>query len=114
MALTNDAKNAMLDELATLAVKASLHTADPTTVGDNEVTGGSYAKQSLTWNAAASGALDSSNQPQFDVPSGTTITHYGLWDNAGTTFYGGDALENQETFTGDGTYTLTDLDISLS
>lgn len=114
MPYTDEAKNEMLDHLGTLAVLVSLHTADPAGTGANEVTGGSYAKQSVTWSAAATGNLDSSNQPVFDVPGGTTISHFGIWDTGGTTFYGGNALSASENFTADGTYTLTDLDLDLN
>ncbi|WP_068922182.1 phage tail fiber protein [Planobispora rosea] len=115
MALTNAAKHVMLDELATVAVYVSLHTADPGSTGTSEVTGGSYTREAITWNAAASGALDSSNTPVFDVPAGTTVTHWGLWSAATNgTFYGGNSLSASEAFTGAGTYTLTDADVSLS
>lgn len=116
MALVNAAKNAMLDELATVAVFVSLHTADPGTTGTNEVTGGSpaYARKAITWNAASAGALDSSNAPVFDVPAGTTITHVGLWSaSSGGTFYGSFDITD-ETFGAQGTYTLSDADVTLS
>lgn len=116
MALTNAAKHVMLDQLATVAVWASLHTADPGLTGANEVTGGSpaYARKAITWNAAASGALDNNANPVFDVPASTTVTHFGLWSAATNgTFYGGGDLTD-ETFAGQGTYTLTDADITLS
>jgi hypothetical protein len=70
---------AMLDALAALLDEVSLHTAFSLT-GTNEVTGGSYARQSITWNAAASGALNSSNAPSFSVPSGNTIRFVGYYD----------------------------------
>ena len=75
------ALNSMLDSLAALLDEASLHTAFSTT-GANEVTGGSYARQSITWNAAASGALDSSNAPSFSVPASNTIRFIGFYDTA--------------------------------
>lgn len=116
MALNNTAKNLMLEELATVAVYVSLHTSSPGTDGSNEVSGGSpaYSRESVTWNTASNGNLDSSNAPEFDVPGSTTVTHFGLWSAATSgTFYGGGALSAPETFTGQGTYTLTDLDIDL-
>ncbi len=73
------ALNAMLEALALLLDQASLHTAFSLT-GANEVSGGSYARQSITWNAAASGALNSSNAPSFSVPSGNTIRFIGFYD----------------------------------
>jgi len=77
--LTVAAANTMLDALAGVLDEVSLHTAYSTS-GANEVTGGSYARQSITWNSAASGALDSSNAPSFSVPSGNTIRFVGFWD----------------------------------
>ena len=73
--------NTVLDAGAALLDEVSLHTAFSIS-GANEVTGGSYARQSITWNAAASGALDSSNAPSFSVPSGNTIRFIGFYDIA--------------------------------
>ncbi len=69
----------MLDALSALLDQVSLHTGFSLT-GANEVTGGSYARQAITWNAAASAALNSSNAPSFSVPSGNTIRFVGYWD----------------------------------
>lgn len=117
MAITDAGKNVMLDEFGTVAIFASLHTADPGLTGADEVTGGSpaYTRESITWNAAASGNLDSSNTPVFDVPASTTVAFVGLWSavSAGT-FYGGGALSASESFTGQGTFTLADADVTLT
>lgn len=115
MALSNAGKHVMLDALAAVAVYASMHTGDPSTTGANEVAGGSpaYARQAITWNAASGGALDDSNAPVFDIPAATTVSHFGLWSAATAgTFYGGAALSASEAFTGQGTYTLTDVDVT--
>lgn len=114
--LTNNAKNAMLDHLAGIAVFASLHTADPGTTGASEVSGGSpaYARKAITWNAAASGSLDNNANPVFDVPAATTVSFVGFWSAAsGGTFYGSSDVTD-ETFAAQGTYTLTDADIDLN
>ncbi len=79
--LVDTALNGMLDDLAARLDQASLHTAYSNT-GANEVTGGSYARQAITWNASASGALNSSNAPSFSVPSGNTIRFIGFWSTA--------------------------------
>lgn len=113
--LSPNGKNAMLDALAGLAVFASLHTGDPGTTGANEVSGGSpaYARKAITWNAAAAGALDNNANPVFDVPGSTTVSYVGLWSAAsGGTFYGHFDVTD-EVFAGQGTYTLTDGDITL-
>jgi len=111
MALTTAGKNTALDALSITQV--SLHTGAPGDTGaSNEVSGGSYAKQSITFSAAAAGSADSSNQPVFDVPGGTTVSHYAFW--AGATCVDTGALSSSETFQGDGQYTLTDADISIT
>lgn len=115
MPLQNPAKHAMLDHLATLAVWASLHSADPGAGGASEISGGSpaYARKAITWNAAAAGNLDNLANPVFDVPAGVTVSHVGLWSAvSGGTFYGS-ADVTDEAFAGQGTYTLSDFDISL-
>lgn len=114
MALNSTALDAMLDHLDTLVTHVSAHTADPGATGLNEVSGGSYARQSLTFAAAASGNLDSSNQPVIPVPAGTTITHLGLWSAlSGGTFYGSVDIVD-ETFASVGQYTVNDLDVNLT
>lgn len=115
MALSTAAKNAALDHLATVMVFASLHTADPGDTGANEVSGGSpaYGRKAITWNAATGGALDNNANPVFDVPAATTVTHAGLWSAVtGGTYHGSGDIAN-ETFAGQGQYTLSDLDITL-
>lgn len=118
MGLNATALNKMLTELgnATDGIKfVSLHT-DAVGGGDaNEVTGGApaYARKSITWNTAAAGNLDSSNQPAFDVPA-VTIQRVGFYDSVSAGVYFGDADITNETYGGQGTYTLTDVDISLT
>jgi hypothetical protein len=90
MPLNSTAANLMLDELGTVAVFASLHTASPGDAGSNEATGGSpaYARKAITWNAAASGNLDNNSNPLFDVAAGTYVA-LGLWSaSTSGTFYG--------------------------
>lgn len=115
MPLTDAAKNLMLDQLATVAVWASLHTADPGTTGANEVTGGSptYARKAITWNAAATGNLDNNANPVFDVPAATTVAHVGLWSAATAGTFYGSADVTDETFAAQGNYTLSDFDVAL-
>lgn len=73
-------KNNMLGAIG--ATHGSLHTAVPNASGSNEVTGGSpaYARKALTLAAASGGSRSISNNPVFDVPAGTTIFYFGLWD----------------------------------
>lgn len=107
--LVNAAKNAMLDALGTAAAYASLHTADPSTTGTSEVTGGSpaYARKALSWAAAAGGSKSSNAGLTFDVPGSTTITHLGYWSAvSGGTFQGSRPLDANQTYATQGTYTV--------
>ena len=107
----NDAANGV----ASGAGYASLHTADPSTTGTNEVTGGSpaYARKAVTWNAAAAGQITLSNQPLFDVPAGT-VAYAGLWSAvSGGTFKGKWQLTS-EVFAGQGQYQLTSGSVTVS
>jgi hypothetical protein len=109
--LSNAGKNVMLDGLGAVAGFVSLHTADPGASGTSEVTGGSpaYARKAITWDAAASGSKASAAQIVFDVPAATTIGWLGYWSLAsGGTFYGSRALDTQQTFPTQGTYTIAD------
>lgn len=55
---------------------------DPLTVSGAEVTGGSYARQAITFGAFASGKCVSSNSPNFGTATADwgTITHWGIHD----------------------------------
>jgi hypothetical protein len=111
------AKNVMLDQLATVCLRAALHTADPggANSASNEVTGGSpaYARKAITWAAASGGSMDETTSPTFDVPAGTTVAYVSFWNTAGTVRYLKKAVTN-ETFGGQGTYQLTDTDFDLN
>src|SRR5690606_22130326 len=63
----------------------SLHTAFPGSTGANEVTGGSYARQAVTFGAASAGSRSMSASATADVPA-CTVAWVGLWDTAGTGF----------------------------
>lgn len=86
--LMDAALNAGLDAISALLDQASLHDDFPGATGANEISGGSYARQSITWSAASGAAKDSSNQPAFSVPGGATVAWSGYWDTTGPTFMG--------------------------
>jgi hypothetical protein len=110
MPYTNTGKNKMLDALGVTEVSA--HTADPGEAGNNEVTGGTYARASITYSAASGGSKSATTTPSINIPAGTTVTHVGYWDAAGN-FLGYSAAS--ESFTNDGTLTLTSsvMDLNL-
>jgi hypothetical protein len=77
---TTAAKNTMLDALTFSA--ASLHTGYPGSTGANEVSGGSYARQTPSVGAA-SGEVRTAASNSWPVPAGTTVRWVGYW-NAST------------------------------
>lgn len=84
----------------------SLHSGAPTDAGTaNEISGGTYARQSVSYGAAVNGVRNLSAQPVFNIPAGTTVSHYVIWDGAVVKDVG--AFSVPETFANAGTYTVT-------
>lgn len=105
--LVDAGKHLMLDGFGTGVTWVSLHTADPSTGGTSEVSGGAYTREAASWGAAASGSVSTDAQIVFDVPGSTTITHLGYWSaSTAGTFYGSRALDTNQTYSTAGTYTI--------
>jgi hypothetical protein len=85
--LTDARVNAMLDTEFAAGDKISAHTAYSLT-GTNEITGGSYARQTITWSAAGSRSKASSGNMDIPIPAGNTVAWLGVWNSAGSTFRG--------------------------
>lgn len=49
-----------------------------------EVTGGSYARQSVTWGTASAGSIANSVAITFTAMPAVTVVGVGIWDSAGT------------------------------
>jgi len=90
--LTNTAENKMLDALvgtaaysAATPIKLALVTAGGSdSAAGTEVSGGSYARQTIAFSAASSGSISNSGTITFtDMPT-CTVTGIELWDSAGT------------------------------
>lgn len=98
-------------------VYVSLHTSDPGTDGSNEVTGGSYARQSAAFDSAASGATANSAEISFTDMPAATVTHIGIWDasTAGNFWWGGALTASKTTTSGD-TFKISagNLDVTLT
>lgn len=64
----------------------SLHTADPGVNGANEVSGGSYARQEVTWHDVGSDPTNRKNASVVQFPTATTawgnVAYFGVWDAA--------------------------------
>ena len=104
-------KNAMLDNLGTLCGYMALYT---DIGGTSEVTGGSYARQLITWASASNGSKAISNTPVFQVPAGVTVRAVGFLTalTSGTQH----AIDEvtAETYAGAGTYTVSSATLSLT
>lgn len=70
--------------VATQVTELSLHTADGSTTGNNELAGGSYTREVPTYAAGSSdGEYDISGSVVFNGPAApATATHLGFWDGA--------------------------------
>lgn len=104
MPSSDDTLNRAYNATAGTVTHLSLHTGDPGTTGANEVTGGTYARAAGSYGAPTAGVGDITSSVTFNVPSGTTVSHWGAWD--GSTFLFGRELDVPQTFASDGTYTL--------
>lgn len=101
--MTPYALDIMLDAYTGMALYVSLHDADPTTVGDNEVAG--TTRQALTWNLDTDSSRYTDDVTFTAVPSGTLLTHVGIWDAVtGGNFI--DAREQAEDLSAGGDYTF--------
>ena len=71
-----------------------------------ELSGGSYARQAVTWGAAVSGLIRPAADKTFSVPAGVTVGGWRAYSAlSGGTDYGGDDLV-QESFVNAGNYLL--------
>ena len=106
MSFTTASKDTAVNALTATGAWISLHTGDPGTVGSNEVSGGSYARQQTTWGSSSSGTAAGSQVTFSSVPSGS-YTHYGVWSSATGTFRWGFALSPGVTLSASGTVLMT-------
>ena len=104
-------RNALATAYASAAPDGALFTADPGTSGSatGEVTGGSpaYARKSCGWGSASASVV--SGSATFDVPSGTTVTFFGVTASAtaGTADVRDRVSITSQAFASQGTYTIT-------
>jgi hypothetical protein len=106
MAMSEAFRNLLLDGGDGCDVITHLGLVDET---DTEITGGSpaYARVAVTWAAASGGVRRPTADLAFNIPASTIVGGWhGFTASSGGTDYGGDAL-TQETFVGQGQYTLS-------
>jgi hypothetical protein len=99
-------RHAMLNGLTGAINRVSLHSADPGTTGANEISGGTYARQAVTWDTPSGGTVSNSGVITFDVPAGASVRFVGFWDDQATPVFYGWSLLNGST-TGFGTVDST-------
>jgi hypothetical protein len=110
--------DAALDSALSGANHLSLHTADPGASGTTaELTSGTapgYARQALTFAAAAANAKANSNAQVFTASGGDwpAVSYVGIWNTA--TFIGSCALDTPLTATDGQTITIAIGDLSLA
>ena len=76
----------------------SLHTANPTDSGTSEVTGGSYARQSVAFDAASTSHTQNTGAVNFTSMPAATVTHFGIWSaSTAGTLWGYGALSASKT-----------------
>lgn len=87
---------------------ASLHDNDPSTSGANEITGGSYARQAISFSAVGTdGIVETDADVVWPVPASKTIKYVGLWSaSTSGTFLGSLAVTPNEVFAGAGSFKL--------
>ena len=112
-AMSNYLENKVLDyvlrdqaDWAPTSVHLALHTADPAEDGSGaEVSGGSYARQTIDFNAAAGtgGAVTNSTAEDFTDMPACTVTHIGIWDasTSGNLLYHGAVSSSKTVASGD-------------
>lgn len=90
--LTNTAENRMLDALvgtasysANTPIRLALVTANGTdSTAGTEVSGGSYARQTITFSSASGGSISNNAVETFAGMPTCTVVGIELWDSAGT------------------------------
>lgn len=74
--------------------------------GGDELSGGSYARQAVTWTSASAGTIRPNANLTFSVPAVATVAGWrGYSASSSGTNYGGEALTPEE-FAEAGQYTL--------
>jgi len=101
---TETQRNNLATAYGAAATHGALYTTSPGATAGTEPTG-SYARQPLTWGAAAGGAVQAT--ATFTVPAGATIVGQGVHTalTGGTYLDGGDVTS--QNFATEGTTTVT-------
>lgn len=118
MLLNDNGRNALLSgglgnvitHVSLLTLSSLSSTTLPDDTGTLEASGGSYARQAVTWAAASTGTRNSSGALTWSVPASTTVVAYGFHSalTAGT-FYGSAPHNGTAAKNGVGTVAAADV-----
>ncbi|HEY9440150.1 MAG TPA: hypothetical protein VIS29_16195 [Streptomyces sp.] len=104
---------AYLDGIANAGAALITHLGLVDDVG-TELSGGSYARQAVTWTSSSGGEISPTADLVFDVPASATVAGWrGYSASTAGTDYGGTALTSQ-AFATAGTYTLLAASTSIT
>lgn len=104
MSLTEKTKNRAAN--AIIVAEISLHSGPPGVNGAaNELptAGGIYARKPIAFDAADNGVRDQSADVLHDVPAGSDVSHYVIWDEEGDAAKVG-AYASAESFAAQGQF----------
>lgn len=87
-------------------IDISLHTADPGDAGANEVEGGGYRRQPITFGKVRPGTATNNVELNFEAMPEARVTHFGLW-RSDTFWLGGPLITERQVFRGDTAQWLT-------
>jgi hypothetical protein len=107
------------NNLLTDGVTAWTHAAAFSDLGVTEISGGSYARQAISWAAAGSGVRATSAQLSIPIPAGSTVVALGVFNaltvgvqqafgQVGSTLRGAATVTTGDTFTSVGHGLATD------
>ena len=99
--------NAALTGMVATATYMGINTGDPGTSGANEVSGGSYVRQAISWGTASGSSIANSGALSFSIPASTTVDYSSMWNASTSGTYGfGQTLSATITFVTAGTLTF--------
>lgn len=101
--LTDASKNTAADAIAAIISYVSAHTGVPGSGGANEVSGGAYARQAISFNAASGGVITNTAQIDIPIPVSTTVAYIGVWTALSGGTFRGYADITDEVFSASGT-----------
>lgn len=113
MAIQASALDLAANGIASNVTHLSLHTNAGGESGTNELSGGSYQRETPSYGTPSNGTVALTSSVQFDGPgSNATVTHLGFWN--GSTWLGSAELTASKTIGSGDTLTITAAPITVS